>query len=317
MTNSNQNRQWIVALDIGGTHLRTGFVNRHMQLERCETKASNDVLTGPNPNLALLTHITDYLERHPNRQPVAVAIGFPATVDRQRRSVLSASNLEPVTGLNVVDYLEPRLGLPTLIDRDANMLLRWDIQALGLASLAMVVGYYVGTGIGNAICIDGRILVGSHGVAGELGHVPLYGSDLPCGCGNRGCVEASASGRALQELVHRRFPDTPVNRVFMRHSDATDLQDLVRTLAMPVAWEVNILDPDAVVLGGGVIDSAGFPRDQFEAHIRAMARKPLPSSVTQFLYSEGGHGAGLRGAGLYAFAALDQAANRAQNRGVL
>ncbi len=297
--NASPHNERILALDIGGTFLRTGLVNRNLEVEQFEIAQSAAILKSSDLNGSLNEHISHYLARHAAVKPLAVSIGFPATVDRDRRSVLSASNIEAMTNLCVADYLEPRLELPVLIDRDANMLLRWDITSMGLSDAGIVVGCYVGTGLGNAISIDGKILVGSHGVAGELGHGPLPDLEEWCSCGNRGCIESLASGRALAALVARRFPDTGVAEIFNKHSSDAEIREFVKTLAVPIAWESNILDPDVIVLGGGVISSSGFPRDELEKHVREMTRKPLPSATIQFRYSDSGQRNGLRGAAIY------------------
>lgn len=297
-------RAAVVAVDIGGTHLRTGIVDTSLAVHRFERVSSQAVLNLDDPAGRLADHLERYLERAAGWLPVAVAVGFPATVDRTRRVVISASNISAIQNVAVADVLERRLGVPAYIDRDVNMLLRHDLRALRLESARVVVGCYVGTGLGNAIAIDGVIHAGRHGVAGELGHVMMPGMAALCGCGGHGCLETVASGRRLDELVRARFPGTAVRDVFLRHGDEPEIRQYVRMLAVPVALEINILDPDAVVLGGGVVQAPGFPRALLEEYVVALTRKPLPASAIDFRYTPSGHQAGLIGAGIHAWTAL-------------
>ena len=119
--------------------------------------------------------------------------------------------------------MERELGVPTYINRDVNFLLFYDTYFHGLPSHATVLGFYVGTGFGNAVSVDGKLLLGKNGVAAELGHIPVLGKDTPCGCGTRGCVESYASGLGLERIQSHSFPHTPVGRLFKEHGDAPEL----------------------------------------------------------------------------------------------
>jgi len=292
----------VLAVDIGGTHLRAGLVSADLSVSCFELTGSTALLEVEDPSRALVDFIDGYLGRvGADTVLEAVAVGFPATVSRDRRTVLSTSNIKSMQNLAIADLLEADLGVPAFIDRDVNMLLRHDMRDLDVGQAGVVIGCYVGTGLGNAICIDGRILVGRHGVAGELGHIPVTGLTTVCGCGNRGCIETIASGKAFAELAKTLFPGTPLDAVLVRHSDHPEVRDFIRNVAIAVATEVNILDPEVVILGGGVVQARGFPTHVLEADIRELSRKPYPSQGIQFAYSRGGQRAGVRGAGIYAW----------------
>lgn len=292
----------VLAVDIGGTHLRTGLVSADLSVSGFELTGSADLLEVEDPSRALLDFIDGYLGRVGTRIVLeAVAVGFPATVSRDRRTVLSTSNIRSMQNLAIADLLETGLGVPAFIDRDVNMLLRHDMRDLAVPQAGVVIGCYVGTGFGNAICIDGRILVGRHGVAGELGHIPVNGLSTVCGCGNRGCIETIASGKAFAELAQTTFPGTPLDAVLVRHADHPMVREFVRNVAVAIATEVNILDPEVVIVGGGVVQARGFPTHVLEADTRELSRKPYPSQGVRFAYSRGGQQAGVRGAGIYAW----------------
>ena len=292
----------VLAVDIGGTNLRTGWVNSaDLQATDFEIRSSLELLEVADPQAALLGHLQDYLARTAaGRQAAAIAIGFPATIDAERKVVLSTSNIRSMQQLPIVDYLEAALDIPVFIDKDVNMLLRYDIRANDLPDAGVVIGCYAGTGFGNAISINGNILTGTHGVAGELGHLPTTSIDRVCGCGNVGCIETVASGKTLAEIVAASFPGESISHVFRDHSQAPEIVEFIRNLAIPIAAEINILDPAAVVVGGGLIYMDYFPRTALEEAVYSFTRKPLPANATKFVYSSGGQHNGVIGAGLYA-----------------
>lgn len=305
MNATRLDRRAVLGLDIGGTHLRTGLVEEDFTAHGLEIVSSQSILGVTDPVEALLELVRSYLARRAEGMlPEAIAIGFPATVSRDRRTVLSTANIRSLQNVPIADIFEGLLGVPTLIDRDVNLLLRHDIETLAAPKTGVTIGCYVGTGLGNAISIDGEILVGRHGVAGELGHLPVRGLATVCGCGNTGCIETIASGKYFADLCARVFPETPVQEVLLRHAGHPRVVEFVWSVASAIASEVNILDPEAIILGGGVIQARGFPRVVLEDAVREMARKPYPSSDIQFIYSRGGQRAGVIGAGIYAWEAL-------------
>jgi allose kinase len=299
----------VLGFDIGGTNLRLGLVTADNRLVEPHKTRSAPLFAAAGPRSGhplerFGDYLTDYLARAlQGRELRAISGGFPSTVSADRRTVISTTNLPALENLPVADLLAG-FGVPVLVDRDVNNLLRYDLVDHQLPRDGIVVGCYIGTGLGNAIAINGRILVGRHGVAGELGHMPVHGESRLCGCGNRGCVEAVASGRALQEGLLAAGATASIGEVFTHCGEADFVQRVLVHAAEAVATEINILDPEAVILGGGVVQMKGFPRERFEALVRNFTRKPLPAEDTRFLYSRNGHHNGVMGAGLAAWQML-------------
>ena len=285
---------YAVGIDIGGTNLRLGLVDAQGRLSAFE-KHSVTALDGVS---GLADAVAEYIRRQ-GVAVCAVCAGFPATVDKARETVLDAPNLKGFNGVPVRRLLEQALDIPCYIERDVNLLLLHDLQALGIAG-GDIVACYVGTGIGNAIMVDGRLLVGHNGVAGELGHIPFGTSERACGCGNIGCAEPLAGGRYLAEYAKAVGAD--IGSLFVSCADAPELKSFVEALGRVIAAEVNIIDPETVLLGGGVIDMEGFPKQALEQTILAHTRKPLPYQNLKICYSAAADGmGGVIGAGLYAW----------------
>jgi len=203
--------------------------------------------------------------------------------------------------LPAASLLRASLDLPVCIDKDVNMLLRHDIHYFDLDSSGVILGFYIGTGFGNAICIHGKILYGAHGVAGELGHIPMFGRFESCSCGNTGCAENYMSGKALSELQQTVFPQTPINMLFAEHGGHPRLNTFTEELAIPVATEIYILDPETVIIGGGIPQMEGFPSALLERAIYRRARKPYPACGMSVCYSPGDSHNGVTGAVIYGF----------------
>ena len=177
----------------------------------------------------------------------------------------------------------------------------YDCRKYGIPGDGIVCGFYFGTGVGNVISINGYPLVGKHGTAGELGHIPVDGNEMECGCGNRGCMETVAGGKYLARLCRTVYADTHISQVFSKHGNEPLLQKFVDRMAIAVATEVNILDPDVVLIGGGVPAMADFPRDYLWKRILARARKSLPADELNLIFAEDEADKCIVGAACYAY----------------
>jgi len=299
-------KEVIICLDIGGTNCRLGLVDREGTLREPQI-LSTEALAQQGFVPALRESLEDYAARHRDTYALrAVSMGFPATVDRSRRKVLSAPNIPGLAdNLPICDILEEALGHPVFLERDVNLLLAYDLQDLKLPRNDTIIGVYFGTGIGNSIYIGGRFLAGANGVAGELGHIPRLGQQTLCGCGNESCIEPLGGGRRLSQLCETEFSDTPIKEIYLRHSSSELVRQQVEVMAAAVATEVNILDPDHVVLGGGLLQMEGFPLSYFEERIRFHTRKPYPLNSLRLLYARPNQENGIIGAGLHGWSQLD------------
>ena len=291
----------VFGMDIGGTHMRSGFVDEARQLSHFDI-ARSEMIRGEQAVQRLAEYIRNRIAEA-EINPVAIAIGFPSALDKARKRLLSTPNIEGLNGVDMVDELEALLQRPVYIERDVNLLFLHDCCAHQLQG-DVIIGCYVGTGFGNVVSIRGEILTGKNGVAAELGHIPLLGMQERCPCGNIGCAEMYAAGKGLEEIRKKAFPDTPIEQLWVLHANTAELDGFLECLSIPVATEINILDPDAVILGGGVFYMTGFPRKRFEEALLRHVRKPYPADNLYLLYSEEKQENGVIGAGILAFARM-------------
>ena len=143
--------------------------------------------------------------------------------------------------------------------------------------------------------------MGKHGVSGELGHIPIYGKKDVCSCGSFGCLELYASGKRLAEIRDTHFNGMSFDSIFENNSEHPAVTEFIENMAMGIASEITILDPDEVILGGGVVVQKSFPRKKLEAAIRKYTRKPYPADNVHFIYSKESNKNGVIGAGIFGF----------------
>ena len=285
-----------LCMDVGGTNTRVGVVNEELEvlgsaIERTPELAAKGIGVG----LCDLVLRWVELAKAEGNAIDGVVIGVPATVDASCRVVLQAPNVEGLTGLPLADQIEQATGIPTTVEKDVNLLILSDIHSLGIDPRSSVCGVYFGTGIGNALYLDGKVWHGAHGSAGELGHVPVLGRTETCGCGNPGCLECFGGGHHLASVVQNNYPDVAIGRAFAELADAPEVIEVLEAMAIAVAAEANIIDPDEMIIGGGLPLMEGFDRDAFAKRVYTHLRKPYPAETLELRYSQQGQLSGLIG----------------------
>lgn len=283
----NVEEKYTIGVDIGGTNFRIGAVDDALNVKCFDKIPVTNVFSTEDALGDLTRYMADYIDRSGlNGQVQAISIGFPATLNRERTVVMQAPNVRFMEDLPVVEHLKRELQIPVWIERDVSMALYYDMERYEVPDDGIVAGIYFGTGIGNAILIHGEMLSGRDGTAGELGHIPVPGYHGACGCGNSGCMENVAGGKFLAKLCKEVYTDTHVSEIFTRYGADEALLDFVDRMAITVATEINILDPDCVLLGGGVIEMADFPKEFFVEKIHEHTRKPYPEKNLKLIFAE-------------------------------
>lgn len=292
---------YVIGIDIGGTNLRIGTVDENGQLSNFKKKSSHELLDKDavmHLGDEIKTYINDYKLQN---NILGISVGVPSIVSKDKSFIYSTPNLKGLENIDLGHLLEQYIGLPVCVDRDVNYLLLHDIKKFNLDQDhdKTILGFYLGTGFGNAVYINGRLYAGKNGVAGELGHIPMSGIEETCTCGNLGCAETRCSGRYLAILCKKYFPETDISQIFATHGDNPIITEFVDFLAIPITAEINILDPDYVIMAGGVMDMKGFPMDRLIQKVRERARKPFPSENLEFVIQDHTQNCGVIG-GAYA-----------------
>jgi allose kinase len=293
--------KYYVGVDVGGTHVRIGMTDGGGRLSAVKKVPRREALPDEDP-AALAGFIAAYLAAE-GAKAAAAGVGIPGTLDRSREKTLKVPNLPCLDGLPYAGMLSERLGIPVYTENDTVMLLTGDLARPGTDCRGITVGIYVGTGLGSAVFLDGRPLRGKNGL-NELGHMPLPGRREKCGCGNVGCAENYVSGRRLEALRREKYPDVHISDMFTALRGSEELEEYVDTLGCVIAAVYNLLDPDRVILSGGVPAMKDFPLAELRESVRAHTMKPQPSESAELLFFGEGGDSGVLGAALFAKNAL-------------
>lgn len=299
--------QCVVGLDIGGTNCRIGLVDQENNLYNPQIFCTADLQIYGSFLDGLLDFTKRYINQYQDKYDIiAISMGFPSTINSKRDVLLSTPNIEGLDNIPIVSLCEEAFKIPVFINRDVNVLLYHDMNYFHIPKDEIILGFYIGTGLGNAIYINNEILLGKHGVAGELGHIPIIGSKKRCSCGNEGCIEAIAAGRYLEELCQTTFIGTSIKDIYVKHGDTPEIREQVEYLSIPIATEINIFDPHYIILGGGILQMEGFPKAMLEEYIIKHSRKPYPAEGLSILYALSEQENGIIGAGIYGFHMLEE-----------
>ena len=232
-----------------------------------------------DPASALATHLLE-VAAAAGIYPARAIVTVPGFIAPDFDHVLSAANVPELNGLALASALQAKVGIPVKLERDVVLqLLGESLRRLGSAVKSDVLAVYFGTGIGAAYLGDGTIFRGG-GWALEIGHMPMhgYGQSLP-GI-RRDRAEVYASGRTLSSLADRHMIE--VGQIFSAAKSnrklANDLSPFIRDQAFAIASAIALLSPRVVLIGGGVVQMADYPKDELRAVVAE--HLPLPATIS-------------------------------------
>ena len=294
----------VIGIDLGGTAIKLG---RFRQDGTCCQS-----LSLPTPQPATPTAVVEVMveainslnSKEASHQAVAIGVGTPGPTDADGRIARVAINLANWQDVPLADWLEAKTGCPTVLANDANC------AGLGEAWLGAgrqfrnLILLTLGTGVGGAIILDGKLFTGHQGAAGELGLITLNPDGPMCNSGNQGSLEQYASVQAIRRCTGK---EPNVLGVMAREGNKSALEfweSYGRNLGAGLASLIYVLTPEAIVIGGGVSASAEF---FFPAALAEIERRVLYSSRAglQLLTAELGNQAGMVGAAKLAWQKLE------------
>ncbi len=263
-----------VGIDVGGTYTKMGLVDPNGEVVR-----SDQFPTEPSKGPAnFVRRVTAILK---DWRFGSVGLGLAGGVDSESGTLLFVPNLKGWTGFSFKKAFSKSLGVDVVVDNDANVAV-WGGYVVALKKKPRtVVGVTLGTGVGGGLVIDGRLHRGATGSAGEIGHLTLELDGPKCGCGRRGCLEAYAGTYGIQRLAKEfmRRPPAPLtpkavaDAALAGDAGAGKVWNVVGTrLGQGLASLVLVLNPDAILLLGGVARAGGLVLDPLK---RVFAAQPF------------------------------------------
>ncbi|WP_114856334.1 ROK family glucokinase [Brachybacterium sp. YJGR34] len=303
-----------IGVDIGGTKIAAGVVDDEGEIIASTTRST----PATDPALIEAAVADAVVELRADHEVVGVGVGAAGFVGADRRTVNFAANLawrqHPLA-----DELERLTGLPVVVENDANAA-GWAEYRFGAATGAVhMLMVTVGTGLGGAIVMDGHLVRGGAGFAGEIAHMTAVPDGQWCGCGRRGCLEQYTAGTALvRTAAHRAAAGDPLLDPLMaaaggvreeidgplitrlaQQGDPGSVEligGLGSWLGLGMASISTLLDPDVIVVGGGVAAAGDLlldpAREAYAANLTARRHRP----IAPFVLASMGNRAGIVGA---------------------
>ena len=314
--------EFVFAADLGGTHLRVGTVDRNGKI-CCRQMQPTPQAEKPNEIVRALIDAVHECARKSEAQGgvlSAVSVVVPGTVNVADGVVVKAPNVPCLDGFRLAAALESELEWPVILENDANAAAigeMWRGAGQGYCTLICVT---LGTGVGGGIILDGKLWRGADGSGGEIGHIgvdPFAG--VACTCGSRGCLEVYASATAIVRMTREARPRYP-NSILHNTEDLTSAKiyqagregdelaiEVFRRmgvyLGIGLASLINVLNPEIVVIGGGL--SNGWELFEKHMHQQVIERAfPIPARRVKIVRAQCGDDAGLLGAARLAFTDL-------------
>lgn len=291
-----------IGIDVGGTKIRGGIVREDGQLLKVQEVPTEAHLGGKE----MVERIIRLIHQLGTVEVAGVGVGTSGQVSLQGE-LLSATELFPEwAGIALQRVVQERLQLPVRVVND--------VQAMALGELAFGAGHRykdflclaLGTGVGGAIVYKGRLMRGANGAAGEVGHMLLHPGGRRCPCGQVGCFEAYVSGRALEERYLERTGVRQTGSSILQSPWEGDprasglLEEYLDDLCNGIASLVAVLNPQAVILGGGVARSLPPYVPQVEKKVLSLLSRAAAQNFSLVL-SELGDSSMLLGAGSLLF----------------
>ncbi len=309
----------VLGIDLGGTKT-AGILYHHGEIVE-RYRSTTDITSSETVIQSIISACSRLLEAARSRgmEVKSIGLGIAGFIDFERGVVTEAPN-HPLHEAPVKDILQDSFQLPVVVDNDANVAALAEARLGAGRGSRYLVHLTLGTGIGGGIVIDGEVYRGAQGAAAELGHMIIDENGPICNCGSRGCLEALASGVAIYKRVEElswtkkrspmldEFRNDPLSfraEAVERHASMGDelalaiLRDAGKHLGVGITSIINIFNPDAVTLSGGLLGCFRFMEEEMRLTVDGMAI-PISRRHARILTSTLGEDGGTLGAAILA-----------------
>lgn len=314
-------KRYFAGIDIGGTNIKYGIFDAFGNIIFREQKPTLSE-KGPQALLHLVTNIGErllYFAAEEELDIRHIGVGSPGAVNTKSGTVIGpCPNIEGWTGTQIGEALYERLNLPIFVDNDVNSMALAE-YTFGVAQQKKnVVCVTVGTGIGGAFIYNGKIMHGHNYTGGELGHMTINFDGPECACGNKGCLEAYCSSKHIlqrvrlllngklspifSDVLNSNIDNLTIKKLFAANKKGDNIAAAVIAktasyLGIGLAGVINLLNPEMVVIGGGITDGGGKFVEMVFEEIKKHAFSSAVEKM-QVVKASLGNDAGFIGAGL-------------------
>lgn len=310
-------KKYSIGIDLGGTKILIALVNRQTGEVACSIKKKTKKDKGPkNIMRKMIEGIGELLDESKTSitEVESIGIGAAGQVDRKNGILIAAPNLD-CYDLNIREKIQEYYNLPVYLGNDVEIATIGEMKFGAAQGYTDIVCVFVGTGVGSAIVKDGKIIRGATGTAGEIGHIIVDLNGRPCACGANGCLEAYASRSAIEKRIEGALKKG-------RHSVILDYMESGKSITSSMIYNsiercdelviqcvdeaseylsggiasiINFINPQLIVLGGGLIEAV----DYFYKNVikKAKAKSlPVPATKIEFKKASLGDFSGVVGA---------------------
>jgi glucokinase len=296
---------YYIGIDLGGTNLKIGLLDRNLKIAHKRVLDTELFVKKELLIAAIIRSVSDIMETYRLKRPqvFGIGLGLPGPIDTSKGVVHFFPNIPDWNEVPLTRILKAKLRLPVFIDNDANLMALAEHRLGAAKGSVNAVCLTLGTGVGGGIIINKELYRGSAYAAGEIGHMPLNEHGSRCNCGGSGCLERYIGNRRIMErvkaLFHKEVPLEEVSRLACKgNKRAREIWIEAGThLGICLAGVVNLLNPDCVVIGGGVSNAGKLLFETVTGTVRSRAMS-VQAGHAAIRKAKLGSDAGLIGAAL-------------------
>ena len=298
-------KKYIIAIDLGGTNLKVALLDLNYNIEDREVLNTRSFMK-KNGLISGIVHSVNRFIKYNNLSKAEIAgvgLGLPGPVDAKSGIVHFFPNIPGWKEVKLRDVLRKRLGLSVFLDNDAKLMTLAEFKLGAAKGFHNVLCMTLGTGIGGGLIINGRLYRGFNNAAGEIGHLPINEKGAYCNCGGSGCLEAYIGNRRIIETARKALGRSitleELSELAAKHNRiAISIWRKVGAhLGFALAGVANLLNLDAIVIGGGVANAGKVLFDSVEEKLKEQAMS-VPARHVKIIKAKLGNEAGLIGAAI-------------------
>ena len=297
--------KFIISIDLGGTNTRLAILNNQYQIIDKLILNTKDKKNPKDLIEELILSIKGLLSKHKiNKNKIlGLGIGVPGPVDIKKGLIHFLPNIPGCKNVRLREVLMQRLKFPVFLENDANLFALGEFHLGSAKGFKNIIGITLGTGVGGGIILDGNLYRGSQFAAGEIGHMPVVMQGRSCNCGSRGCLEAYVGNKRILSLARESFPDSiSLDKISILATKGNKKaiviwQKVGYFVGFSLSAVVNLLNLDAIIIGGGVANAGRVLFKSIRETIKLYSM-PMQGAHVRVIKSKLGDNAAIFGAAI-------------------
>ena len=311
-------KKFRIGVDVGGTNVKVALVDDSGSIVFTDTVPTRAEMGYEYTISNMIKAIQDVIRESKTdmKDIKGIGFGFPGQIDCDNGVVRLAPNIPGWVNIPIADIVSKEFGVPVKVDNDVRCAALAELNYGAGKGATNMICITVGTGIGSGLIVNGKLVRGASNAAGELGHIKLQMEGGPlCGCGDHGCLEAFASGPSIVAMAEEyvrggkstKYRELAKNEITPYYvCEAAKQGDVVAKkifeiignyIGIGLASVVNLLNPEKIVIGGGVADAGEFLFGPIKETLKKRSM-PIQGAAVQVVHAELGNTAGVIGASL-------------------